>query len=357
MHLMETKLWQVEIHSVTERHPAIQEAANLLQAGEVIAFPTETVYGLGANALSDSAVQKIFAAKGRPADNPLIIHLYDRSQLERYVRNVPSLAISLLDAFTPGPLTIIFESNGTLSSYATAGLTSVGIRFPDHKVARAILQACDLPIAAPSANRSGRPSPTEAIHVQQDLGGKIAGIVDGGSTGVGVESTVIDVTLSPPMILRPGGITREQIEQVIGPVQVDPALLSNVTAPRSPGMKYRHYAPEAPIYLVGGETIEEMYERLLTEAQNLIDEGKKVGILTTQEGQNIYETGLPKHRVVIEVCGQREKLETVAQSLYHCLRKFDGSDIDVILAEVFPTHGIGTAIMNRLEKAAGGKYI
>lgn len=354
---MNTKIWQVDPDTVTERHPAIQEAAELLKAGETIAFPTETVYGLGANALSDEAVQKIFAAKGRPADNPLIIHLYDRKQLDRYVRNIPSVAYRLFDHFTPGPLTLILEHNASISAYATAGLASVGIRFPDHPVARALLQACDLPIAAPSANRSGRPSPTEASHVFQDLAGKIAGIVDGGATGVGVESTVIDVTVNPPMILRPGGISREQIEAIIGPVQVDPALNSADSAPRSPGMKYRHYAPEAPVFLVRGETLSQMYERLQTEAKRYAAMGKKVGILTTEEGQSFYTEKLPKGQIIVEVCGTRERLETVAQNLYDRLRKFNETDVDVILAEVFPREEIGSAIMNRLEKAAGGKYL
>lgn len=354
---METKLWQVDPHTVTDRHPAIEEAATLLKAGEAVAFPTETVYGLGANALSDEAVQKIFTAKGRPADNPLIIHLYDRNQLVRYVRNIPSIAYKLLDHFAPGPLTLILEHNDSLSRYATAGLSTVGIRFPDHPVARAILQASDLPIAAPSANRSGSPSPTEAKHVYQDLNGKVAGIVDGGVTGVGVESTVIDVTVNPPMILRPGGVSREQIEAVIGSVQMDPALKSTDATPRSPGMKYRHYAPEAPLYLVKGETLTQMYEHILQEAKRCIAEGKKVGILTTVEGRSVYAEQLPYEQTMIEVCGERRRLETVAQNLYDRLRKFNETDVDIILAEVFPSEGIGTAIMNRLEKAAGGKYI
>ncbi len=360
---MNTRFWVIEQTESLDNHPAILEAAALLQQSEVIAFPTETVYGLGANALSEAAVSNIFAAKGRPSDNPLIVHLYDVNQLTEIVREVPTVAMHLLKVFAPGPLTLILHSNGSVASNVTAGLPSVAVRFPDHPVARALLQASGLPLAAPSANRSGSPSPTEASHVRSDLEGRIAGILDAGATGVGLESTVLDVTVSPPMLLRPGAISVEELQEVIGEVTIDPALniqgISEeaIIAPRSPGMKYRHYAPAAPLWIVNGETTEDMYERLLTHVQHLHATGKKVGILTTQEGKSFYVNNGIDDSVVIKVCGTRGDLTTVARHLYDRLRQFNHNDVDIILAETFPTHGIGKAIMNRLDKAAGGRYV
>lgn len=355
---MQTRHWVIDIQQSLTNHPAIIEAAELLQAGEVIAFPTETVYGLGGNALSREAVDKIFAAKGRPSDNPLIIHLYDQSDLHTIVSEVPDYAIQLLNAFAPGPLTLILKGNGRIAANATAGLTSVAIRIPDHPVARALLHRCGLPLAAPSANRSGKPSPTSADHVIADLEGRVAGILDAGSSGVGVESTVIDLTVSPPMILRPGGISHEQLEAVIGEITIDPTLGEETKAPRSPGMKYRHYAPDAPLWIVEGEDIAQICDRIIAESDRLVQEGKRIGILTTVEGKQYYAEHITvSEKLVIESCGSRADLTTVARQLYDRLRRFNESKVDVILAEAFPTTGIGSAVMNRLQKAAGGRRL
>lgn len=345
---MKTNVWSVDkLVDKLESYPQITQAATLLKNNEVVAFPTETVYGLGGNAENSDAVAKIFAAKGRPSDNPLIIHIAEPSQLADFVTEVPAKAASLIEHFWPGPLTIIFKKkDGKLSELATAGLSTVAVRMPNHPVALALIMASGLPIAAPSANTSGKPSPTLARHVYEDLAGKIAGIVDGGPTGVGVESTVIDCTDEVPVILRPGGVTKEQIEAVIGLVSVDPALKNSEAAPKSPGMKYRHYAPDAPFYLVRGSHA--FLQKLVDEKRR---EGRKVGVLTTAEAAGDY------HADLVLACGRRDRLETVATALYETLRAFNDSDVEVIFSEMFPEVGVGQAIMNRLSKAAAHQVI
>ncbi|UFT98958.1 threonylcarbamoyl-AMP synthase [Radiobacillus kanasensis] len=335
----ETNYWK--INNPTTGDEYIQLASELLKQGEVVAFPTETVYGLGADARNQEAVAKIFKAKGRPSDNPLIVHVANREQMKQYVTQIPDVAHRLIERFTPGPLTIILESNQTLAKNVTAGLSTVGIRIPDHPVALALLQACNLPLAAPSANQSGKPSPTTANHVYEDLNGRIAALLDGGPTSVGVESTVIDCTGEIPVILRPGGITKEDIESLIGPVMVDPGLADESLRPRSPGMKYTHYAPEVPLYLVQGDA---------QAIQNQIDafqqKGKKVAVIVSKE----YADQLVAPD--IQMVGSRNHLEEVARHLYDALRHFKEQDFDVILCESFPYDGVGQAIMNRLTKAA-----
>ncbi|MDZ5471798.1 L-threonylcarbamoyladenylate synthase [Bacillus sp. 31A1R] len=345
---MNTKLWSVDKNvDNLITYPQIKESADLLAKNEVIAFPTETVYGLGGNAQSDEAVLKIFEAKGRPSDNPLIIHIGEKDQLTGFVKKVPEKATILMEKFWPGPLTIIFEKlDGKLSDFATAGLSTVAVRMPDHPVALALINESKAPIAAPSANRSGRPSPTTAGHVMEDLNGRIAGIVDGGPTGVGVESTVLDCTSEIPVILRPGGVTREQIEAVIGEVKVDPALTDSEQAPKSPGMKYTHYAPDAPLTLVKGSR--EFIQQLVNKKRQ---ENLKVGVLTTGENSTYYDADY------IFTCGKRSELETVASHLYTALRSFNDAGVNVIFSEMFPNEGVGQAIMNRLLKAAGQHVI
>ncbi|MGG3561057.1 L-threonylcarbamoyladenylate synthase [Neobacillus rhizosphaerae] len=345
---MNTKVWKVDKYvDNLVNNPQVVDAAHFLRENEVVALPTETVYGLGGNAESDEAVAKIFAAKGRPSDNPLIIHIANREQLKRFVAEVPAKAEILMDAFWPGPLTIIFKKKeGVLSEKATAGLTTVAVRMPDHPVALALLKASGLPIAAPSANSSGKPSPTNAVHVLDDLNGKIAGVLDGGATGVGVESTVVDCTEPIPVILRPGGVTKEQLEAVIGEVRVDPALTDEAAKPKAPGMKYRHYAPNAPLYMVSGTR--EFLQSLVEEKRQ---EGLRVGVLTTVENVEFY------HADMVFACGRRAELETVATALYDTLRRFNETDVDIIYSEIFPSTGVGHAIMNRLQKAAGNKLI
>lgn len=345
---MNTKVWKVDKYvDNLENNPQVVDAARLLQENEVVALPTETVYGLGGNAESDVAVEKIFAAKGRPSDNPLIIHIGDKKQLNAFVTEIPEKAAVLMDAFWPGPLTIIFKKkDGVLSEKATAGLETVGVRMPDHPVAIALLKKCQLPIAAPSANSSGKPSPTNAHHVIEDLNGKIAGVLDGGSTGVGVESTVLDCTEDIPVILRPGGVTKEQLEAVVGEVHLDAALLDEASKPKAPGMKYQHYAPNAPLYLVNGSR--SFLQRLIEEKQK---EGLRVGVLATEESVQSYSSD------VAIACGKRSELESVAAALYDTLRKFNQEKVDIIYSEMFPNTGVGHAIMNRLQKAAGNKMI
>lgn len=345
---MNTKVWKVDKYvDNLESNPHVVDAAHFLRENEVVALPTETVYGLGGNAESDEAVAKIFAAKGRPVDNPLIIHIAEKQQLNGFVTEISAKAEVLMDKFWPGPLTIIFKKKaGVLSEKATAGLATVAVRMPDHPVALALLKKCGLPIAAPSANSSGKPSPTKAEHVIDDLAGKIAGVIDGGSTGVGVESTVIDCTEAIPVILRPGGVTKEALEAVIGEVTVDVALTDPGAKPKAPGMKYRHYAPNAPLIMVSGTR--EFLQHLVEEKRR---EGLRVGVLTTEELESAYQADY------VLACGRRAELETVAAALYETLRRFNQLDVDIIFSEMFPQTGVGDAIMNRLQKAAGNKII
>lgn len=340
---MDTKKWVVDNLLINDQ---LAEAADLLKNNEVIAFPTETVYGLGANALSDEAVSKIFIAKGRPSDNPLIIHIAELEQVYHLVQEIPDHAKNLMDAFWPGPLTLVFKKRTGISKIVTAGLDSVAIRMPDHLVALHLIKSAGVPVAAPSANLSGKPSPTLAEHVTRDLDGRIAGIVDGGPTGVGLESTVVDCTGEIPTILRPGGVTLSQLEKVVGLVKIDPALTNETETPRSPGLKYTHYAPDAPLIILQGS--QSHIQHHIEQAQA---NGKKVGILTTKEQQDTYTAD------VVLSCGSRSDLTTVAKELYITLRKFNDYQLDVIFSESFATDGVGEAIMNRLIKAAGNKII
>lgn len=331
---METKRWNIQ-RGTTINKQFISEAAALLKAGETVAFPTETVYGLGADATNKSAVAKIFEAKGRPQDNPLIAHVANVEQLQQLVDNLPEYVDDLITAFSPGPLTYVLESNGACAENVTAGLSTIGVRIPDHPVALELLQACNFPVAAPSANLSGKPSPTTADHVDEDLNGKISGIVDGGPTGVGVESTVISCREHDVVILRPGGITKEQIEQI---VPVAEPVNETVDKPASPGMKYKHYSPDVPLWLVDGGA---------EKIQNVIAEetakGKKVALLARDTILELVEADLK--------LSLGSSLEDVANKLYDNLRKVKRSDVDIIVSEVFPESGIGQAIMNRLKKA------
>ncbi len=353
---IETKLLHVD-KNVEDNKSCVHivDAARLIRAGEVVAFPTETVYGLGANALSDEAVGKIYQAKGRPSDNPLIVHIGEMSQLALVARDVSDDAQRLIDAFWPGPLTLILPSTSAVAKLVTAGLPTVGVRMPDHPVALELIRQANVPIAAPSANLSGRPSPTSAEHVRKDLAGKIAAILDGGQTGVGVESTVIDMTVYPALILRPGGVTYEQIKSVLGQVEMDPAFLVDAeTSPRSPGMKYAHYAPKGELWLVSGETaaVRRKMEELLLQAKR---SGLRTGVLATAESASLW-SGKPFVDAVLP-CGSSSDLAAVARDLYATLRAFDDLQIQFIVSETFPRTDMGLAVMNRLEKAAAGRIL
>ena len=338
---MQTKLWQ------GDQAADILEAAQCLLAGELVAFPTETVYGLGANALDERAAQKIYAAKGRPSDNPLIVHIYDKKQLAGLVDELPPQAEALMAAFWPGPLTLVLPRTDDVPDCVTGGLATVGVRMPAHPAALALLAACDLPLAAPSANTSGKPSPTHAEHVYHDWAGRIAGIIDGGPTTVGLESTVLDLTVEPPVILRPGGVSQEAIEQIIGPVQADTSLKKAKEAPKAPGMKYKHYAPEASLVICPGTPVE--IARQLKTA--LAQEKRPLGLLLSEETAALLPD-LPSG-VSVRILGRRSQPETLAHELFDALRWFDQQPAEVIYTESFPNEQIGAALMNRLKKAAG----
>ncbi|MCO7176310.1 L-threonylcarbamoyladenylate synthase [Sporolactobacillus kofuensis] len=346
--MVETQVWRVDPNAPDLEHtPQIIAAAEKLVQGEIVAFPTETVYGLGGNAKLQDSVRKIYEAKGRPSDNPLIVHVATLEQVRDICTEIHPIAKKLIDTFWPGPLTLVLPSRGEVSNAVTAGLSTVAVRMPSHPVARALILASNLPIAAPSANLSGRPSPTRADHVFYDLDGRIAGIVDGGETGVGVESTVVDCTTTPITILRPGGISKEQLVEVVGAVADDPGLTRSDQIPKAPGMKYKHYAPQAMMYLVPSGK-EKICELVATEKNN----GRRIGVLTTEENRDSY----PDADVVL-VCGKRSEPATVAHNLFDVLRRFDQKNVDAIYSETFSEEGIGKAIMNRMSKAAGGRII
>jgi L-threonylcarbamoyladenylate synthase len=340
---METK--RIFVDKIGNNEKSYSQAAQLLAAGEVVAFPTETVYGLGAIATNNEAVKKIFQAKGRPSDNPLIVHIGTREELETYTTEIPEMAEKCMDAFWPGPLTLILPAKPNYFAESVTQLPTIGFRMPDHPVALALLQQLKQPVAAPSANRSGKPSPTKAAHVLDDLDGIIAGVVDGGETGIGLESTVLDLTLEVPAILRPGGVTKEMLEEVIGPVQA-PSLSEQKKeeTPKAPGMKYTHYSPNAPVYLVQQQV--EQIEQAIKELQ---EQGETVALIVQDELVN------DRANYVFTV-GAQHDLHAYSALLYDALRACDKTDATVIIATATTTADVGAAIMNRLEKAATGYY-
>lgn len=346
---MQTKV--LKIDSADNRY--IREAAALIRAGELVAFPTETVYGLGADALHPEASKKIYAAKGRPSDNPLIVHIARFEELEYIAKEVPVQARVLADAFWPGPLTMIVWKNDKVPYETTGGMETVAVRMPNHPVALELIRESGCLIAAPSANTSGKPSPTEAAHVALDMDGRIPMILDGGPVGIGIESTIIDLTEDIPMILRPGYITKEMLEKALGEeVRIDPGIIASDSErkPKAPGMKYKHYAPKADLILVEGETDHVVAEinRLTAACQK---EGKKVGIIATDETKECYGSDYTMS------IGARADEDAIARHLYKILREFDDLNVDVIYSESFATPRIGQAIMNRLLKAAGHQVI
>ncbi len=326
----------------------MEKAGSILRSGGLVAFPTETVYGLGADALDPEASGKIYSAKGRPSDNPLIVHIHRLDSLGKIARHVPEQASVLAEAFWPGPLTMILDKSDQVPHSVTGGLDTVAIRMPDHPVALALIEAGGGFIAAPSANTSGRPSPTTAQHVRDDLNGKIDMIIDGGSVGIGVESTIIDLTEEPPMVLRPGFISIDMLRNVLGDVRMDPGLHGEDPSfrPKAPGMKYRHYAPKAELTIVEGSesNVRAAIDRLAREA---ISRGQTCGIIAADEDASSYQAG------IVRSAGSRAKEITISQHLFGILREFDDLGVDVIYSESFDTPQIGAAIMNRLIKAAG----
>ena len=371
---METKYWKLT--GTPADAAAYAEAGALVRAGEVVAFPTETVYGLGANALNPEAVAKIFAAKGRPQDNPLIVHIARKEDIAALTTGLNANARKIMEHFMPGPLTIIVPKAEIIPDVTSAGLDTVGVRFPSNKYAQDFILACGCPIAAPSANISGRPSPTNAQDVLEDMQGKVAGILDGGSCGVGLESTVVDTTSPVPTICRPGGVTYEMLTEVLGAVEIDPALLGDKDfKPIAPGMKYRHYAPKEPVYLLEGEAVACMPELV----RKGLAAGLKVGVLCDEAMRQRIKLQCSSSAASANTLGdayagacdsasteQNERLllscwgasrEALAADLFYLLRDFDRTRPDVILAQGVGEDRIGLAIMNRLRKAAGYQII
>ncbi len=327
----------------------IRVAADVIRRGGLVAFPTETVYGLGADALNRKAVARIYAAKKRPLDNPIIVHVASE-EVYKLSETVPETANKLIDSFWPGPLTLVLKASETVPRATTGGLDTVAVRMPSLKVALALIRESKTPIAAPSANLSGRPSPTTAEHVKQDLFGRIDVILDAGPTKVGVESTVLDLTVDPPQVLRPGGVPYEELKRTLGRVELHHVAVAERRIPvgraRSPGMKHRHYAPNAEIVVVEGRL-----DAAIRKVQELVDfhmrTGKKVGILATDESESHYRAN------VVKSLGSRNDLASTARNLFRLLREFDKEEVDIVIAEGVATKGLGLAVMNRLRKASG----
>lgn len=335
---MNTSYYKIDINHIDTDVIAI--CSDILKQGGLVAFPTETVYGLGANGLNEKAIERIFEAKGRPMDNPLILHVNSMDMVKKYTREIPSVAYDLAKVFWPGPLTMIFRKNELVPYATTANLETVAIRFPSHKVALALIDACGFPLAAPSANYSGKPSTTDGSHVHEDLDGKIDAIIDCGKSEIGIESTVLDVTGEIPVLLRPGGVSVRQLELLI------PNLISGIGSdadkPKSPGMKYRHYSPKSPLYLVQGEN-----DEVIRKINELADEN--TGILCSLENMDLYSIG---KKVCLGSIGNTEQL---AANLFDSLRIFDKLQVSRIYSEYFDYGEYKEAIMNRLEKASSGK--
>lgn len=408
---MKTVIWEISpTGAELQSHPGILAGGRILQGGGLVAFPTETVYGLGANGLDPAAVGKIYAAKGRPSDNPLILHIAELKDLERLVADVPEQAALLMERFWPGPLTLVFRKQPCVPHAVTGGLDTVAVRMPSHPIALALIKAAGVPVAAPSANRSGRPSPTLARHVLQDMEGRVEMVIDGGPSAVGVESTVVDVTAPEVILLRPGGISLEALREVLRDLKLDMGVASAVNErseefkPRSPGMKYRHYSPEAEILIVEGER-ERVWEKMLALA---MDMKQRLALLVTEEMvmnlqhrliwadgagcSTAVEYDAEKRRgmlfviedlrpealrcmaaleevmsqpalytvrkqIPFKILGQRDDPDEMAARLFRLLREFDEEDLELILAEGLPLQGVGLAVMNRLRKAAGYQII
>jgi len=344
---------QTVVLKVDAQQPDIEKvrvAAGIIREGGLVAFPTETVYGLGADALNSKAVSGLFEAKKRPIDNPPIIHVENINDVYKLAKQVPAKAVKLMKEFWPGPLTLVFKRSENVPDVTVAGLDTVAVRMPQHAVALSLIKESRCPIAAPSANLAGKPSPTSAEHVLTDLNGRIDAVLDCGSTRIGVESTVLDLSVDPAMVLRPGGTSLEALKRVLGDVKLHPFVVAEkelaIENTRSPGMKHRHYAPKAPVIVVEGSV-----SPVMATVKSLISEywlqDKRVGVLATAETAWAYEAD------VVKSLGSRRKVDAMAANLFKLLREFDEENVDVIIAESVPTEGLGLAVMNRLRKASG----
>lgn len=327
---------------------ALRRAGEVIRAGGLVAFPTETVYGLGGDALNRESSRKIYAAKGRPSDNPLIVHICKFEDIRQIVKEVPEEACRIAEAFWPGPLTMILPKSELVPKETTGGLDTVAVRFPSDKIAQKLIEYSGGYIAAPSANLSGRPSPTVAKYVAEDMDGRIEMIIDGGAVGIGLESTIIDLTVSPPQILRPGYVTEEMLRKVLGRVDTDVTILSadSGQAPKAPGMKYRHYAPKGELTIVEGEP-DAVVAYINGQVQKARENGEKTGVIGTDECAGRYCAD------VVKSVGSREDEESIARHLFTALREFDDENVERMYSESFDSAGLGQAIMNRLLKAAG----
>ena len=331
----------------------IERATQVLKQGGLVAFPTETVYGLGGNGLDPLIVDKIYKAKGRPSDNPMILHISNKKDLPPLVKSIPPIGEKLMDKFWPGPLTLIFEKSSIVPERVTGGLNTVAIRMPAHPIAKKLIEKAGLPIAAPSANLSGKPSPTKSQHVIKDMMGRVEIILDERQANIGLESTVLDITTSTPIILRPGAITYGDLKELIGEVDIDKSIMEGPKEnllPRSPGMKYTHYAPNAPMTIVQGSRWK-VIEKINEIVMDHIAKGEHVGILATQENLEYYSRG------IIMSAGNRDKPNTIAINLFDLLRQFDEENVDIIFAEGIEGEGIEMAITNRMIRAAGHRII
>ena len=327
---------------------ALRRAGEVIRAGGLVAFPTETVYGLGGDALNRESSRKIYAAKGRPSDTPLIVHICRFEDIRQIVKEVPEEARRIAEAFWPGPLTMILPKSELVPKETTGGLDTVAVRFPSDKIAQKLIEYSGGYIAAPSANLSGRPSPTVAKYVAEDMDGRIEMIIDGGAVGIGLESTIIDLTVSPPQILRPGYVTEEMLRKVLGRVDTDVTILSadSGQAPKAPGMKYRHYAPKGELTIVEGEP-DAVVAYINGQVQKARENGEKTGVIGTDECAGRYCAD------VVKSVGSREDEESIARHLFTALREFDDENVERMYSESFDSAGLGQAIMNRLLKAAG----
>ena len=347
---MKTEIVKIDEEQIDQE--AIARAGEILKRGGLVAFPTETVYGLGGDALNENSSRLIYAAKGRPSDNPLIVHITNMEALKKIVTEIPPAARKLAERYWPGPLTMIFHKSSAVPLATTGGLDTVAIRMPSHKTARAMIDAAGGYIAAPSANRSGRPSPTVARYVIEDLDGLVDMIIDGGEVNIGLESTIIDLTGEVPTILRPGYVTQDMLTETLGLVDVDRTILdaNSHQAPKAPGMKYRHYAPKGNLSIVEGEP-ERVVSYINERISALQKEGRKTGVIATDETAARY------HGDDVKSVGSRRDEEVIARHLFRILREFDDDNVEVMFTESFETAGIGQAIMNRLLKAAGHQVI
>lgn len=344
----------LKVNSQRPESDKIQLAASLIRKGGLVAFPTETVYGLGADAFNPKAVLRLFKAKKRPLDNPPIVHVADSKNVYQLADEVPPPAHKLMDKFWPGPLTLILKRSDLVPDATVAGLDTIAVRMPRHKVALALIMESGCPVAAPSANLAGKPSPTSAGHVLADLDGRIDAVLDAGATVVGVESTVLDMTVDPPEVLRPGGTSYELLKSFLGKVKLNPIAVADrpllLEKVRSPGLKYKHYAPDAEVVVVEGR-LPAVVAKVNELARFYELRGCKVGVLCTDETMREHKAD------VVKSLGSRDDLANIASNLFRLLREFDIAKVDIVIAEAVPVEGLGLAVMNRLRKAAGYKII